>query len=459
MSQYFKNISRVKPYLYEVWYDELDYDFAYEYFKALENPIVPGGCSSIRNGNFLGRNFDWIYDNSSEFIVHVPKIGNNYSSIGISGGFSDLTDVFVQSGTESELYKVVPFHIYDGINSCGVCCSSNVVPTDKGENKTNPSSTLEVELNAMMIIRYVLDHFSTAIDAVEYIKNHSSIYFSKFYHDMGYEAHFMICDSNNTFIIEFINNETVIIDNKYYMTNFYLSDVNFNDDGSVYTPETQIENYNAYNTNLITLNGSGLERYNIINSNYYLANTKNGMRNLLNKLTYTKAYTNTENIWYTEFVGNGFTVKTDKSTYDAVMPIARQAYFDRNREDAEIDTWQTVHSIVYDIKNKNIYIITQEDSEELIFNGDEQMFRIMLIEKDSEDVSKVLYRYLMRKDPITGVDSIYEIQQLADIDAKVEAMLNGTDTDFYTAGKTFSKGSFIIVRVTDYGVKADIYEQ
>lgn len=451
MSIYYKSIEKIKPYLYDIYYSELDYDFAYEYFKNQEDPINEGGCSSIRNGNFLGRNFDWLYDNEAEFIVHVPKIGNRYSSIGMAGGFTDLTDAFVQSGTESELYKVLPFHMYDGINSCGVCCSSNVTPLDKGKNKTIPTGTLNVELNAMMVIRYVLDNFSTAREAVNYIKEHISIYFSKSLHDMNHEAHFLICDTSDTFLVEFINNQTIIIDNtKKYMTNFYLSDIILNDNGTVYTPETQDEQHNAFDTNLITLQGCGLERYNIINEYYDKANTKKGIRNLLNKLTYTKAYINTENIWYTEFVSNIFSVKTDKAVYDAAMPLAREAYFNRNRNNPEI--WQTVHSSVYDIEKRRLYLIVQEDSEELAFklenDGGNEMFRIMEVKHPG--MSELNSSYRFQTTVVNGEVVPVELETEEELDEYIEDLLNN---------KGYSKSDFIIVTKKEYDIDTDIVEE
>lgn len=110
------------------------------------------------------------------------------------------------------------------------------------------------------------------------------------------------------------------------------------------------------------------------------------------------------------------------------------------------------------IKLKKLYIIIQEDRNELKFDGDNIMYRIMLVEKGNilEDPSKVLYKYLMCRNLSTGQDSIYEVEELSELDSKVEAMLNGTDDEYFTRNKTFSKGDFIIVRVTDYDVSADI---
>lgn len=89
-------------------------------------------------------------------------------------------------------------------------------------------------------------------------------------------------------------------------------------------------------------------------------------------------------------------------------------------------------------------------------------FRIMLKvkgDKTSSELDQNLYRYLLKRNELLGRDEIFEAEQLSEIDEKVEAMLNGTDTDFYTKDKAFSKDDFIIVRHTNYGINTDLYEQ
>lgn len=71
------NLKKIEDYLYEVSVADLDYDWADKMFK--EGPPVGdsfGACSSMRRGNFHGRNFDWKYDNAVEFVVK-PKLPEN----------------------------------------------------------------------------------------------------------------------------------------------------------------------------------------------------------------------------------------------------------------------------------------------------------------------------------------------------------------------------------------------
>lgn len=370
---YFNKIKRVKDYLYEVWYDGFDTEYAMKYLES-RGDLYFGACSSVRNGNWYGRNLDWVYDESAEFVVHTPRLFNKFASIGVAGGIGKLTDEFVKSGEKDDIYKLVPFMLQDGINEYGVIANMNVVPLDKGKNISEPKRYLKYKFPGLMLVRCILDHFKTAKRAVEYIRDYISVYFPEALHKQGYELHYMVADKDNTYVLEFVNNEAVIIDisDKPYLTNFYIGEVIFNQDLTVYTPETQDAYHNAIITNKITPRGSGLERYNDICENYARGNSKAGMRSLMDGLIYTKAYTAPSDIpelpfWYTEFVGvRDLTVASDISEYEPVVEIAREYFSERSRSDGG-KTWQTVHSSVYDMENRKLYLITQEEGREYSF--------------------------------------------------------------------------------------------
>ncbi|MED4061701.1 carcinine hydrolase/isopenicillin-N N-acyltransferase family protein [Priestia megaterium] len=341
----YSTLNFVKNYLYEIVYDNIDYEYAYAYMKE-KQPIIESGCSSVRNGNWYGRNFDWKYDENAEFIVRTPRANGRYGSIGFA---SNTTD-----------YKLVPFMMLDGINECGVVANTNVVPADKGiTSGTTAKISKEIEICSLMLVRYILDHFVTAKEAAEYIENHMSVYVPTTLLDLGYETHLMIADEADTYLVEFYGDETVVTRmDKPYMTNFYLSDVTLNADGTVYTPAD--EGHSASENN-ISANGSGLERYNLIVENYSSSDTQAGMRELMNKLKFTKAYEGAE--WFTEFVGiNGLTVDSEPDDFADVVALAEKLYQYRIRNGK---TWFTVHSAVYDIENRKVSVIVQEDGEVL----------------------------------------------------------------------------------------------
>ena len=341
----YSTLNFVKNYLYEIVYDNIDYEYAYAYMKE-KQPFINGGCSSVRNGNWYGRNFDWKYDENAEFLVRTPRANGRYASIGLAANTTD--------------YKIVPFMMLDGINECGVVANTNVVPADKGVTSgTVPLISKEIEICSLMLVRYILDHFTTATEAVNYIKGYASVYVPTTLLDMGYETHLMIADESDTYLVEFYGNETVVtLMDKPYMTNFYLSDVTLNADDTVYTPAD--EGHSASENN-ISANGSGLERYNLIVENYDTCGTKDGMRELMNKLKYTKAYEGAER--FTEFVGiNGLTVNNKADDFADVVAQAEKLYEYRIRNGK---TWFTTHSAVYDIENRKVSVIVQEDGEVL----------------------------------------------------------------------------------------------
>lgn len=363
---YYTKIRRLGDYIYETWFDSLDYGYAANYYeKNLDIPQM--GCTSVRKGSLYGRNLDWTYDDSAEFVVHVNY---PYKFVGVAGGIKGLEDWYVKKGTPDARYKLIPFQVYDGINEYGVVANMNVVPgTDVGLNGPSIPETCELEkIAAPSLVSYILNHFETAKSAVEFIRDFASVYFTTTTHKMGYELHYMVADKDNTYCLEFINEHAVITDisDKPIMTNFYLNDVIFNDDGSVYTPETQYGGFNAIDFNHITPYGSGLERYNWVRDNIDSIYYTEDMQAFMEMLKYTEAYTNgLDSImlyWYTEFAGiNGLTCANKIEDYIPVVANAHNKYYNRSRKTAE--TWHTVHTSVYDMDICKLYLNVQEDYE------------------------------------------------------------------------------------------------
>lgn len=362
----FDSITYYDPYLYFVEFSEFDYDYANKYMSS--NSFKPniGGCTSIRNGNWYGRNFDYTYGEQAEFAVRT-KIEGKHSTIGVTGKIEGLTRGLVESSMESDLYKLIPFMIVDGINDAGLVCNVNLVPNDLGDTiGTTPNLEEKYRLNSLMIPRFVLDNFSKAKAAVNYLKDYVSIYVPSKLRDMGYEEHFMIADSESTYVVEFVNNTVHIIDvsEKPYVTNFFVNGVTFNSDGKVYTPADVSEDHLPTVENGITQNGSGLERYNFIVDEYTNCGTYDGMRRLMNKLRFTKAYKESTNpYWYSEFVGNGLTVDSPAADFYEIIASAQEAFFNRSRSSEK--TWQTNHSCVYNIEHKILYLYGQENSDSI----------------------------------------------------------------------------------------------
>lgn len=360
---FLKNVSpitKVQDYLYEITYNSLDWEYGKDYMEK-QYTDNSGGCSSVRKGNFYGRNYDWSYDECAYFVIRVNKSATTkYSSIGMTGGaFKELTKDFVESGKYTDLYRVLPFITVDGINECGVVINSNVVPTgDKGiTTGTTPTETKEDTLCVKMLIRYVLDNFATAQEAVEHIKKHISVYAPNKENGLKQELHLMVADKDKTYLVEFINNEMVISDmnttygGRTYMTNFYLND-------------TTVDASNHINFNSVTDYGAGLERYNIISDGIDSVVDLDTMTSLMYSLYYTNTYLPLTNpVWRTEFVDKekGLKVTSSPQDFEPYINAARQAYLTRTRNGL---LWQTCHSAVYDIENCQLNLLVQEENRE-----------------------------------------------------------------------------------------------
>lgn len=346
----YSSITKVEDYLYETEYEKLDYKKAEEFFKTYAGE--KSGCSAVRKGNIYGRNYDWYYDDRCSFIVRTSAAEGRNSVLGVSGGVPSLTKTLVEAGKYSEMFRYMPFLLLDGINEHGVVCSINVVP--KGDMGVTTGTVPKVEererINQVMLVRYILDNFQSAEEAVSYISNYVSVFAPG-----SIETHFMVADENNTYSIEFINNETVIRElEKPYMTNFYLENVGYTD-GHV-------------DFSTVTDYGSGLERFDLITDEYSSVSDVNSMAALMDSLKYTNAYDKTrEDFWYTEFVGDytkeGYgkvKVTSTPEEFEPVVDIAVSRFENRSR--FVLDTWQTVHSSIYEIEDRKLTIKCQEGS-------------------------------------------------------------------------------------------------
>lgn len=370
-------IDYVKDYLYKTEYTDLEYEYAREYFKTIE-PQIPAACSVIRKGNYYGKNYDWLYDENAEFVVKINKTNTHYSSINVCSSIG-LTDEFVKSKQPSNRYKLVPFYAVDGMNEYGLTASILVVPNEEEYglgDKTVPQDEKQDSINALMLVRYILDNFQNAETACEYINQYVEVCYPQKLLEMGYKTHYMISDKDNDYILEPIayNDGDIVMEYMKFdniracATNFHIIPTTFNDDGTVYTPETQYDEYNAHDYNKISMNGSGLERFNYLIDSYDYMSFENisHMYITLSGAKFTDAYTVGHK--YTEFVGiDNLTVTSDPSDFSSVISEAEAKYNhkSRNPESQYYGTWQTVHSSVYDLENLTLSLFTQEDFNDL----------------------------------------------------------------------------------------------
>lgn len=287
---------------------------------------------------------------------------------------AELTDDVVASGVYNENYKIIPFKLLDGINEYGVFANTNVVPTQYGETTgTTPTVIKKLELCNLALPRFILDNFKTASEAIDYIKKYVSVYcYSPLYSFYKEDVHLMVGDKDETYVIEFVENEIKVEKcDRPIMTNFFRYRVEWNDDGSVYTPEMHWEDASKdpISVNKITSHGNGLERHNLINGvlDQIADLDREEVRSYVKYLYYTNAYKEVKPIWYSELAGENervdITLDSSESIYKAAFEIMKDMFARRSRDTG--DTWQTVHSCIYDLADKKIYLVAQEDDEEV----------------------------------------------------------------------------------------------
>lgn len=381
-------------YLYELVVTDVDYAYADEYFNAnLEGAFdYSGNCTSVWRDGKLYRNFDWYYSNSAAFVTRIASKladdffvhGQRFASIGVADSVPGLTTSFVQQPYYSGNYKLIPFYVVDGVNSQKVSISMNVVPKDHGNFlETTPETEERYRIQASALPRFVLDNFSSASEAVEYLKNYVVLYPNKALASSHYDVHYIISDLTNSYIVEVLpdseenyritsllvsgSNSAIkpIITNFHVLQDSVATPITL-DTGKVYTPST-VGLGKLPSSQGITNNGSGLERYNIIVDNYESLDQLDFRQLVL----YNKAYTlqADEQSWYTEFVGTypnapeglqTLTVDSLPAQFESyVMPIVRQMYKARSRADAK--TWHTAHNSVYDL---DTLTLTVKDASE-----------------------------------------------------------------------------------------------
>lgn len=329
------DLNKLNKYLYEITYNDYKYDTNLETITNVED----FGCSSVKNGNYYGRNFDFIYNDVPEFIVRVNANKNRHASIGVTNvssikSYDNLTE------NQPKILELLPNFTLDGINDNGVICSINVVPKEDviPVTGTNPNGE---NLHMGLIVRYVLDNADSADNAIELLKGRN------IYGDLGehYNLHIMIADKDKTYVVEFIDNKLVAQekkDNEQIMTNFYV------------------------NLNYLTENSAGVERYNILKENYDEGNTFEGMWKLLQRVKYSQAYL-FDNTWYSEFLTQsqlssmgpeGIKTNVEFNELKQNYWISR-TYNYRNPSNSSY--WFTTHNSTYDINKIKLRVTIQED--------------------------------------------------------------------------------------------------
>lgn len=390
-----------QPYLYSITYTSTDWNEAREWFKKHNSPRTDVkkewkgrgfGCSSVRNGNLHGRNFDFFYNESADVIVHTEydKSNAHYNSVGIASCNRDFNSHRMDELTEEE-FAILPFALIDGINENGVACNVNVIPArdlysqdEKGEAAwservidTNPGAP---ELYYQFMVRFVLDNATSAKNAVDLLKQQNIVNHIDGMRvdydgieDGGEELHLMISDIKETYIVEIMLDESG--KDKLFvrsctdgadkippiMTNYYVTK----------------DGYNKYNT---SHHAAGVERYTILKDHYLYANSVEEMRNLMQKVEFSDCYSLKQKLdecWFSDISGGLFSYDKEdameyfddqkkKSLLFEFKVKTLYLFFWQIRNSDDRSAWITVHTNVFDLEKKTMHLWVQEDYEHKI---------------------------------------------------------------------------------------------
>ena len=361
------------------WQEEQDdYFFPYQFFDWYKNFNDRALCTSCRNGNFVGRNFDWGYDDVDECVMHIPAAEGRLASVGVASWFFPqwMQDAF-------DVDSFLPELTMDGVNEKGVAINVNVVPSgDNGwTTNTNPKATKR--LNAGFAVRTVLDNATNAAHAVEILESRN-IYSLK-----PLEFHWMISDATESYVVECVSNALVVLkahDARPKMSNYYVSH-------SPSVGEYDVLTNAALTAGVHTPHALGIERY---------ANVSNGLEFVD---SVEAMYTQMTNVWYKlkflpgnekkywsdmngapvpgkpglrfEFGDEG--IEGRYQDREKAFELAQQNYVDVTNYEAQTGSrtidrtdpkWNwltngvvhTVHTSIYDIEKRMLRVVVQEDA-------------------------------------------------------------------------------------------------
>lgn len=358
---------KVADRLYEVTYNDYDYDYLLSDGYG-NSEFIGYGCSAIKHGDFLGRNFDFIAGDSAEIVVKTTPKKDRYASIGICGGLLWFSRKFMDNGLDEDAKKLIPLLILDGINEKGLAIETNCVNTADVGGLTVHTNNGKKQVAQLGIVRYLLDKAATADEAINLLKkidivNIRNVMGLKTY---KYEIHFLITDRNNTYVVELNNTKPeneklIILKDEKIMTNFYLhlSDV----ENGIY-PDNSI----------------GVERYRKLYDNKDTVNSLESMKKLMQSVRYTNSNKTTGEYDPGADFSNKYTCYSDHPIFGenpinyANCKLHLEEIIQSMKEDeVEIakvlrdpdmknpnSLWCTSHSAVYDLKNKTMSVAVYE---------------------------------------------------------------------------------------------------
>lgn len=339
------DIRKCSDMLYEVTYSDYSSEAPNGAYEEIAGDLA---CSSVRNGDFHGRNFDYFANQCPTVVVRTTAKEGRYATIGVAR-LKGTNEAKMESGLSKEKMDLLPWALFDGMNEKGLVVNANVVSKQdwgKKEDHTGTDKTLP-ELNVIVAIRPLLDYCANIGEALKYLQAHNITPLPS----KKMNLHFMISDSDSTYVVEFIDNK-IVAKPRYIMTNYHLL-----------REDVDIPDY-----------AIGVERYDILENNYALGGqSMQGMFDLMKMVRYTNLYKYPEYKWYSELVGPNQVSYTQIINEPEIKPLLDATladiktnwaeelkYIEKNGFRAETIWWDTTHNSIYDIRNKQLWVTVHE---------------------------------------------------------------------------------------------------
>jgi len=351
-------LKRHSDFLYELEVKKYDYGPVREALSTFKYVSRWAACSGCRNGNFHGRNFDWLDDDTVEYVLRTPRVRDKdgrlrHATIGIASPI-DIGLGLSAKPEHPEEWGILPFVTMDGINDAGLVVQVNAVTekdcgisnADKARACTHQSTGKE-PLSYIVVVRMLLDYCATVDEAIAFLRNHDLWGWPTL------ECHYLVSDAKESAIIEFVDNQTVVLRNEEVMTNFYVSEWR--------------------RVGQHTPHAIGIERYRYLCEGKEAVDSTEKMLEHMKNVWYSQVYLpGQERRWASEMNGDftmeGFGYMTIYTPWEK-----RQKCFDWYREQVKrkgphnSGCWQTCHTAVYDIANRRVRVCVKESDEPFDF--------------------------------------------------------------------------------------------
>lgn len=366
-SKTYDEYEKVADNLYQVTCDEYDYDYLLKDGKG-NVEFLEGGCSAIKEGNYLGRNFDFVAGDAAEIVVKTTPKDGRYATMGVVGGLLWLTTDFMESGLNKDSKKLLPLMILDGINEQGLAVEINCVNSADAGGITKHTNPGKPQIHQLSVVRYLLDNAKDADEAVELMKTIDIVDTRDLMGliNFNFEVHFLITDKDKSYVVEFDNNKPngeklVIMEDETIMTNFYLHKANVA-------------------KNIFSDNAMGVERYKKLMANRDSVNSVDTMKELMQSIRFSNSnrtdgeyapgpnYDNPFTCFsdHPVFGENGINYSNYKQHIAEILKIMKndQKKCEKVLKDPKLSNpdnlWVTSHSVVYDLANKTMSIAIYE---------------------------------------------------------------------------------------------------